>query len=390
MLHLIRNSLKIKLKTPYIVFWPMLFPLIMATLFYVALNDLDEGKFETIPVCVVEVEGEKEGMQSIIFKEFLKVMENDSSDMPIIDVKYKNEKDALAALENQEIKGIFYSGETIKLTLFQDGYGESILKSIYEGFVQNYDTMERIVTSSSLTPNFTDEKLHTLITNFTKDTRTTFVQDCTFRGNSLKITSSFFYALIGMSCLYGCFIGLSCTDILQANLSKAAIRCSVAPVHKLKLILSEMAASFGLHFANVILLLIYLRYFLKISLTGNLPMMLLVVFFGSLIGVSLGIFIGSLKSKSEDMKVGILLVTSMSFSFLAGLMNNQMKYLVEKKFPLLNRINPAALISDAMYCLNIYEDTMRFTTDIILLFVISFFLILAAFISVRRVRYDSL
>ena len=43
----------------------------------------------------------------------------------------------------------------------------------------------------------------------------------------------------------------------------------------------------------------------------------------------------------------LFLVFSMVCSFLSGLMNNTMKDLVEKNMPVINRINPAALISDA-------------------------------------------
>ncbi len=33
-----------------------------------------------------------------------------------------------------------------------------------------------------------------------------------------------------------------------------------------------------------------------------------------------------------------------------------MKNIIEQSFPLLNRVNPAALITDALYCINVYED----------------------------------
>ena len=59
--------------------------------------------------------------------------------------------------------------------------------------------------------------------------------------------------------------------------------------------------------------------------------MLLISFFGSLIGVSIGIFVGSLGKMKEGGKIGIILGFSMVCSFLSGLMNNTMKDLVEKR-----------------------------------------------------------
>ena len=58
--------------------------------------------------------------------------------------------------------------------------------------------------------------------------------------------------------------------------------------------------------------------------------MLLISFFGSLIGVSIGIFVGSLGKMKEGGKIGIILGFSMVCSFLSGLMNNTMKDLIEK------------------------------------------------------------
>ena len=43
----------------------------------------------------------------------------------------------------------------------------------------------------------------------------------------------------------------------------------------------------------------------------------------------------------------LFLVFPWSAAFYQGLMNNTMKDLVEKNMPVINRINPAALISDS-------------------------------------------
>ena len=86
--------------------------------------------------------------------------------------------------------------------------------------------------------------------------------------------------------------------------------------------------------------------------------MLIISLFGSLIGVSVGLFVGSLGKLSEGIKVAVILAISMVCSFLAGLMNSNMKDLVEKHAPIINRINPAALISDAFYCINVYSPLL--------------------------------
>ena len=111
---------------------------------------------------------------------------------------------------------------------------------------------------------------------------------------------------------------------------------------------------------------------------------------GSLIGVSVGLFVGSLGKLNEGIKVAVILAISMVCSFLAGLMNSNMKDLVEKHVPIINRINPAALISDAFYCINVYNDTARYYRNLVTLAVMSAAFVMASFLLIRRNRYDSI
>lgn len=92
----------------------------------------------------------------------------------------------------------------------------------------------------------------------------------------------------------------------------------------------------------------------------------------------------------EGVKVGILLAVSMTGSFLAGLMNADMKYLVDQNAPLVNRINPAAVITDAFYCINVYDDPVRLDRSLATLTVTCVVLTLASFLLIRRERYDSI
>lgn len=52
--------------------------------------------------------------------------------------------------------------------------------------------------------------------------------------------------------------------------------------------------------------------------------------------------------------------------------------------------NPAALISDALYCINVYDDASRYYRNLITLIVMSAALVLASFLLIRRERYDSI
>ena len=374
MLHLIKYSILVKLRNFNMTFWPLVFPLILGTFFFFAFGNLNDADFETVQVALV-----RETTDNPLFDFYLDQVQKSDSDL--ISLHEMTEQKALAALKNKEISGIYYAGMMPSLTINAHGIPESILQSILESYDNSLHTIRTIL------------KKHPpgLLNGLTQmmDTRD-LVQEVSLGGKTIDGTSQFFYALIAMACLYGCFIGFGSAITLQANLTALAARRSVTPTHKLKLILSEQISSFLIGYVDVIILLIYLRNILKLDFQGQIGKMLLISLFGSLIGVSMGLFIGSLSKMGEGIKVAVILAISMVCSFLSGLMNSSMKDTVEKHCPIINRINPAALISDAFYCINVYDDQARYYRNLLTLAVMSSALVFASFLLIRRNRYDSI
>ena len=351
MLHLIKYNILVKLRNFNMTFWPLVFPLILGTFFFFAFGNLNDADFETVQVALV-----RETTSNPLFDFYLEQVQKSDSDL-------------------------YYTGMTPSLTINAHGIPESILQSILESYNNSLHTIRTILKTH---PSGLLNGLTQMI-----DTRN-LVQEVSLGGKTIDGNSQFFYALIAMACLYGCFIGFGSAITLQANLTALAARRCVTPTHKLKLILSEQIASFLIGYADVIILLIYLRNILKLDFQGQIGKMLLISLFGSLIGVSIGLFVGSLSKMSEGIKVSVILAISMVCSFLSGLMNSSMKDSVEKHFPIINRINPAALISDAFYCINVYDDPTRYYRNVLTLAVMSAALVFASFLLIRRNRYDSI
>ena len=374
MLHLIKYNLLVKLRNFNMTFWPLVFPLILGTFFFFAFGNLNDADFETVQVAMVQ-----ETSPNPLFSFYIDQVKKSNSDL--LNIQEMDESAALTALKNKEISGIYYNEMTPSLTVNAHGIPESILQSILENYNNSLHTIQNILKEH---PSGILNGLSQMA-----DTRD-LVQELSLGGKTIDGNSQFFYALIAMACLYGCFIGFGAAITLQANLTALAARRCVTPTHKLKLILSEQITSFLLGYTDVIILLIYLRIILKLDFQGQMGKMLVISFFGSLIGVSMGMFVGSLGKMQEGAKIGIILGISMVSSFLAGLMNGNMKDIVEKSFPFLNRINPASLISDAFYCINVYDDMTRYYRNLITLAVMCVVLVLASFFMVRRERYDSI
>ena len=374
MLHLLKYNLKVKLKNFGMTFWPLAFPLILGTLFYFAFGNISDADFQTVPVAVVE-----EAHADQVFLAFLDQIEGGED--KLLSVEKMTDEQAQDKLEAKKVSGIYYVGTEPSLTVASSGIEESILQSVLSSYENTRSTVRNML---KIHPEGIFDGLRAMLRQQNS------VQELSLGGRTIDGNVQFFYALIAMGCLYGCFIGFGAAISLQANLTALAARRCVTPTHKLKLVLSEQIVSFFLGYVDVVILLLYLRYVLKLDFQGQMGRMLVICFLGSLIGVSMGIFVGSLGKMKEGVKIGIILGISMVCSFLAGLMNNTMKDIVEKHAPFINRINPAALISDAFYCINVYDDPARYHRSLITLAVMGVVLVTASFLLIRRERYDSI
>ena len=376
MLHLIQYDFKKNFRNMNVIFWPLIFPLIMATLFYFAFGRMEEADFETVAVAFVEEEETEAGQ---IFREFLTEMGQE--DTPLIRLEMLTEEQAKEKLRNREVTGIYFAGDTPELMVDGTGIEESILETILNSYNNARETIQKVMQTHP-------EGLSQAIAQMQNYDE--LVSQASLGGRTTNGNVQFFYALIAMACLYGCFIGLGVAICLQANLTALAARRCVTPTHKLQLILSEMVVAFGLHFVNVIILLLYLKFILKMEFEGQFFAMLPAILVGSMLGVAMGILIGSAGKLGEGMKVGMMLGVSLLCSFGAGLMNSEMKYIVEQHFPFLNRINPAALISDALYCVNVYDDPIRYRNSLITLTAMCVVFLAASYLMIRRESYDSI
>ena len=375
MWNLIKYSFLAKIRDFSLVFWPFVFPLVLTTAMYFSIGQMEESDFETIPVAIVtQSTGEED-----VFQEYLETMGDDKE--ALINVRPMAEEEAVTALENGDIEGIFYSREEPSLTVGGSGLAQSILQMILESYTEGKQTLEDV---SKIHP----DRMEAAIRQMSDYGSVT--EEVSLGGRTTNTTAQFFYAMIGMACLYGCFIGYQSAMDLQANLSALAARRCVSPVHRMRWILSETAVSFGIHFVNMLVLLAYMKYILRLEFAGSYAEMIPVVIIGSMIGVTMGMFITSIGKMGESVKIGIMISVSLALSFLAGLMNADIKNVIDRNVPLLNRINPAARISDALYCLNVYNAPARYMQDIVILSVMCAFLLAGTFLIVRRERYGSI
>ena len=373
MLRLMKCRCMQLLRERTVMFWALAFPMILGTMFHFGFRNLGTPNLDPISVAVVVMQ---ENEQSKQFQVFV----NSATD--ILDAETMDEEMAMQQLENGKIAGIYKTGTTHKLIVTKSSLNTSILQTLLETYQNNEQMVMEIIQNHP-------ENLGKAVEEMADYKSMT--ESINMKGEAQNDSAaSYFFALIGMACLYGCFLGLRCSMDMQANLSALGARRSVIPTNRLKLVIADMLATFAIHFCNVLILLLYLRFVLSVNLGASLGAILLVSAVGSMIGVALGMFVASFGKIDEGMKIGVMLAVSMVCSFLAGLMVGVMKDIIERYIPIINRINPAALIADAFYSLSIYHDMQRYYRNILILFIMSILLVGVSFMRVRRERYDSI
>lgn len=380
MLHLFKYRFLQTIRNFPIMFWALVFPIILGTLFYISfgnagLESTGESSWDEIKVSVVKEDVSSENARA--FEEFLAQMDGETLDIQDISTEEK----ALKALDEEKISGIFYVKETPSLTVAKNGLNESILTSVLESFNQNSAMFQKIAMTHP-------EKLPDAMEAM-GDYRSSTLE-VSLGGKDLNPSVQYFFALVAYACLSGAFLGVQSSTDGQANISALGARRSITPTHKLTLVMIDMAVLFIIHFFNILILCLYITQVLKISLGNDIGSLLLVDFMGSMIGVCLGVAIGCLARMSFGLKMGVCVLFTLFPGFLAGLMFGNMKNIIELHCPIINRINPAAVLSDAFYCMGIYNDMERFTRCLLILAVMSVLLLTVAFLGIRRERYDSI
>mgnify|MGYP003190274865 FL=1 len=175
---------------------------------------------------------------------------------------------------------------------------------------------------------------------------------------------------------------------MQANESALGMRRCLSPNPKLVTVLAEYLALLLVQFAAEVITVIYMRLF-GVQFGTKYPAILLVLFIACNIGIAGGMLIGTWSKCSYGGKIGIAVAVSLTFSFMADLMVHGIKNSIEDKLPILNRINPAVLVTDCLYALNVYDNYDRYFRNILILTGMAVCLLGASILILRRNKYAS-
>jgi len=390
-LHNFKYTLKTLFKNKTLIFWTFAFPIILGTFFNMAFKDIAaKEKLTTIDIAVINNE---ELNNNEIYKEALKELSDDKNENKIFNITYTTEEQAKTLLEDKKIKGyIELEKDNTKITCKENGIDETIIKYVTE------EISEKSIIIKNLTEQEINNEIeqgnydidYTKIYNRINDLMNTNANIKNISNNNLDYVMIEFYTLIAMACLYGGMLGMYAINQKLPNMCNIGKRISISPIKKKIIILSSLLASYITQLIGLSLLFIYTIFVIKVDYGNNILLVILLSLVGSLTGLSLGLVIGSIIKSKENTKTGILLAVTMFGCFLSGMMGISMKYIIDKNIPIINKLNPAALITDGFYSLYYYDTLDRYWCNIISLLIISLILILISINSLRRQKYDNI
>ena len=395
-IHNFKYALKTLFKNKMLIFWTFAFPIILGTFFNMAFSNIEKSeKLDIIDIAIVEND---EFKNNEIFKESFKVLSDENNEDRLFNTKYVTEESAKELLSNDEITGYLLLTDTTKIVVNTSGINETILKYVAEEISQSEEIIgtvveKRIAEILAINPteagnlNSLYEKIYTEVAKITEEDN---VNIKNISSNNLSYTMIEFYTLIAMACLYGGILGIVAINQNLANMSNNGKRVAVSPTSKGKLIFSSVLASYITQLIGISLLFVYTIFVLKVDYGNNLPLIILLALVGCLAGLSLGVAIATVFKANENLKTGIVISITMLGCFLSGMMGITMKYIIDKNVPIINKLNPASMITDGFYSLYYYDTLDRFYFNVASLLIFAFVMIGLSMFSLRRQKYDSI
>ncbi len=391
-IHNFKYSLKTLFRNKALIFWTFAFPIILGTFFNMAFSNIESSeKLDIINIAIIKND---DFNNNEIFKTAFEELSDKNNYDRLFETRYTTEEEAKKLLEDEEIVGYMkLVNDEPKLTFITSGINETIFKYVSEEITQTSNIIKNLaeeeIKKEMIAGNYNIdyESIYNRVIELNEENN---VRLNNVSNSNLSYTMIEFYTLIAMACLYGGLLGAVAINQNLANMTNQGKRVSVSPTSKGKIILSSVLASYITQLVGVALLFLYTIFVLKVDYGNKLGLDIALAMAGSLAGLSLGVAVATTIKSNDNVKTGIIIAITMLGCFLSGMMGITMKYIIDKNIPIINKLNPASMITDGFYSLYYYDTLDRYIFDIGSLLIFAFVLIAISYISLRRQKYDSI
>lgn len=378
-LHSFSFYFRILMRTKDQLFWCLLFPILLSTMFYFAFSGFaDSSDFSAIPVAV---------SSEISLPDQVKDIFNENLE-DFLDVTWAaSSEEADDLLREKNVSGAIHLTRNLSMELTVSA-GSSLEASILESLVENYNMIRQ-----SFIRSFEEGGFSGVI----KTVRAlpgdlgSYVSHSAGSGDIDKDLAKInFYSLIGMFCLFAGMGGMTAVILSQANLSPLGLRTSLTGASHAQVLGGFLLGAFLVQYVCILIGIGWMRFVLKVDFGHTVFALLLTAAAGCLTGVCLGFLVGSIGGMKESTKNAILMVVIFGRSASAGLFGTSATMQLEHTLPLLNRINPVTMVTDAMYALALNGGSGRVMRDIFWMLLMAALFFTAGVLLQRRKQFESL
>ena len=388
-LHNFKYALKIIFRNKSLIFWTFAFPIILGTFFKLAFNNIEKGEtLSTIDIAIID---NQEFNDNQFYKEAFNQLSTGENKM--FNTKYTTLENAKKLLSDEEITGyLVLSNDVINITVNSNGINETIIKTVVDEINTNKNMYETLINKEiedefkSGNTNIDYKDIYNKVTDkIISDVKLNDISN-----SNLSYTMIEYYTLIALTILYGGTISLYMVNKTLPNLSEVGKRVNTSSLKRSTILFSNLLASYVVQLIGLCILFIYCVFVIKADFGDNLPLIILLSLIGVFAGLSMGVFIGVNVKASEGAKSGILIGITMLFNTLAGMTGVTLKYVIDKNIPIINKINPANMITDGFYSLYYLNGMNRYFFNIMSLIIFSIVLLRFSLKKLRRQQYDSI
>ena len=376
--HNFKYDLITSLRVKEVILWLIIYPIALGTFFKVAFGNIYDNdiRFTTVKTAVV-VTSEENGKT---FKQVADKMENEDDAM--FSFVYTDKEDAMKQLEKEDVRGVIFVDDKLSLTVSSN----SLKSTMLERFVEKYNLNAKIIGDTAKN----DPSKIEAVSKAPSEELSTVKAEALSDGNT-NMYDQYFYNLLAMVALFGTITGLHVATHNQGNLSALGARKCISPTPKSKTILSCLCATFVVQAICMIIALTFIILVLRVDMGSRIPLVYLTSILAGTVGSSMGFFIGSIGRFGESTKDAICTAVSLLLCFCSGLMDASIKQkIAESSFAWFNKVNPAAVICESFFSLNIYKDYTRYIQCVVTMIITTIVFVTLGLLMTRRRKYASL
>ena len=414
--HALLYNIKIVLRNNEGLLWGLIFPLAYGLVYMLAFQGINNQteNFDAIPVAVVyegtadQITEAKDLLANIATEGSIEagdVVESeeiatgvvDSSDYPLLAINMEDEETAQAHLREGIISQAIYVGFDDQSQMqFNLEVAPSAASSITSTIV--YAILESFASSTNAFTLLFDQAIQSPDpqeavdqVNFRLDQLNTDQDILVTSKANKKVSawSNFYYVALAYVCIFYMSIGINLVLQNEANYAETALRETVSPTTKYTRYLA-ITLTWIVPALLIIYILLGIYWLNDVPLGDDWPRIFALMTLGPITGILMGSAFAAVFKKKAELIMGIAIVIPLILGMLSGMMSYDVKVWVVNNAPIINKLNPVALINDAFYYLNNYPTYAQYNQNMMILSGLAAVCLIISLIGIRRTDYENL